>query len=108
LTIRIVGVARPVVVFPAEMWYPIRIVDVLRAIYGALCRAALEYVHGRVVGVISLGGGSGFGESVGAEEAAAADAIRRHFCGGVWWGGLYESTDERDVWILKLRPTESH
>jgi hypothetical protein len=88
------------------MGYPIRIADVLRAIYGALCRAALESLHGRVVGVISLGGGSGFGESAGAEEAAAADAIRRHFYGGVWWGGLYQSTDERDVWILELRPTE--
>jgi cytochrome c biogenesis factor len=95
LTIRIAGVARPVVVFAAELGHPIRIVDVMRAVYGALCRAALESVQRCVVGGISTGDRN-------SSAVAAGDSIRRHFRGGVWWGGLCESTDERDVWILEI------
>jgi hypothetical protein len=99
MTVRIAGVERPVVVFPAEMGYPIRIVDVLWAVYGALRLAATEAGGGLAAGAIGVGSGGG---PVAVDDAAAADAIRRYFRRDVWWGGLYESLGERDVWVLEL------
>jgi hypothetical protein len=100
MTVRIAGVARPVVVFPAEMGHPIRIVDVLWAVYSALHLAAIESVGGPAAGAVGwrCSGGGGV-----IDDAVAADAIREYFRGDVWWGGLYESPEERDVWVLELR-----
>ncbi|KAF9477941.1 hypothetical protein BDN70DRAFT_880555 [Pholiota conissans] len=101
MTIRIQHVERPIVVFPAAMGDSIRVTDVLNAVYNALRFAAYEAlgVRHHCPGHVDL---SREADDVVLDEAATADAIRRKFPRGAWWGGLYESTNERDVWMLEV------
>lgn len=102
IAIRIRGVARPVVVFPIEAGFPIRIVDILRAVYSTIRAEALEDGAGAsdapVHGVYGAGP-----RDISFDDSVAADAIRRYFRNRIWWNGVSQSMDEVDVWILHLR-----
>ncbi|KAF9473013.1 hypothetical protein BDN70DRAFT_886276 [Pholiota conissans] len=101
VTVRIEGIERPVVVFPATIGYPIRIEDMLETIHSVLRYEAFEAlgVHGLLPGDVDSSSGMG---NVAFDEAATANAIQRKFPRGAWWGGLYESADEREVWVLEV------
>ncbi|KAF9472305.1 hypothetical protein BDN70DRAFT_887164 [Pholiota conissans] len=110
LTIRIASIERPIVVFPSEMDRSVHIADVLDAVYVALRFEALEDQRrsrsGRFSATIANVGWIGAGTSIGdpsAEGSEIAYAIRRFYNGDVWWNGMHESVEERDVWILELR-----
>ncbi|KAF9472302.1 hypothetical protein BDN70DRAFT_887158 [Pholiota conissans] len=110
LTIRIAEIERPIVVFPSEMDRSVRIADILDAVYVALRFAALEDQRRNRSGGFSESvanvGWTGAGTNIGdptAEGAEIANAVRRFYNGDVWWGGMRESVEERDVWILELR-----
>jgi hypothetical protein len=95
IAIRIRGVARAVVVFPVEAGLPIRIVDVLRAVYNVVRAEALEVEDGA--------GARADSRHISHDDSIAADAIRRYLRNRIWWNGLSQSMDEVDVWVLHLR-----
>ena len=99
MVIRIPKIERPVVVFPETVGDPITISDILRTVSVAI-RAAVG------TATVAEEGASGSaqvrGNNLAAENANTATAVRRHFGRKVFWGGLYDSPSERDVWILQL------
>ncbi|KAF9472590.1 hypothetical protein BDN70DRAFT_938070 [Pholiota conissans] len=105
ITIRIKRVSRPIVVFPTQIGYPIRIVDVLNAIYVGMREAALEHAGTISETEISLLAAPSYSRNQEIEDAISTEAIRRHFQRRVWWNGLSRSTLEPDVWVLHLRGT---
>ncbi|KJA14203.1 hypothetical protein HYPSUDRAFT_49365 [Hypholoma sublateritium FD-334 SS-4] len=102
IVIRIPRIERPVVVFPETVDDPIMIVDILRAVSAAV-RAAAGGADATVEVAGAAAGGSRMRTySLAVANADAADAVRRHFGRKVYWGGLYDSPSEQDVWILLL------
>lgn len=103
ITIRIRGIERPLVVFPFEVGNPIRIIDILYAVYSAAQTTAIEHrvASGDVPGYYGLS--VQIPRDLAVADAAAADAIGRYFRNRVWWNGLLPSVGEADVWVLQLR-----
>ncbi|KAF9473709.1 hypothetical protein BDN70DRAFT_937234 [Pholiota conissans] len=102
MTIRLERVERPVVVFPADIGHPITIADVLRAVYDTVRTMAMAPSLGDSAELVLTPDNEyrevGYANDVSTE-------IQRHFQGRVWWGGLQESLNETDVWLLRLRGT---
>ncbi|KAF8899485.1 hypothetical protein CPB84DRAFT_1780397 [Gymnopilus junonius] len=96
LTIRMAGVSRPIIIFPATTNDSVVTVeDVLKVVH----RNVLVAVHDDPWWINRLqrrlkGHASGL---PGRSNHAGCVSC---FHSGLWWGGLYPSPDERDVWIL--------
>ena len=102
MTIRIAGVARPVVVLPARRNAAgITIDDVLSVVHWVLRTAAIEQAspHRQETG-FGL-----WGErrecAIRHTEEQVVQMIKSLLQGKSWWAGLYQSDAERDVWILE-------
>jgi hypothetical protein len=102
ITVRIRGVSRPIVVFPVDAACPIRIIDILRAVYNAVRAEVLENETG-ISDVPAYGAHEPCSREVSFGDSIAADAIQRHFNNRVWWWGLSLSINEADVWVLHMR-----
>ncbi|KJA22388.1 hypothetical protein HYPSUDRAFT_41014 [Hypholoma sublateritium FD-334 SS-4] len=113
ITIRIAGLERPIVVFPARLDQGVVTVDdVLSRVH--------EAIHSTAVGgdgwdfgtaTSTVGGFSWdghWGTSAHAKIVSGGwmtGIIRRGFHSQIWWGGLAPSTTEMDVWVLHVNIT---
>ncbi|KAF9473707.1 hypothetical protein BDN70DRAFT_937233 [Pholiota conissans] len=106
MTIRVQRVERPIVMFPDEIGHPISILDVMNAIYNAVCTSVVVASNAggsSTTHLIFEPGPDDGNQEVDSMNVVPSDAINRQFRGLVLWAGLRASTDEVDVWILMLQ-----
>ena len=103
MTIRVPGLERLVVVFPATLDSRVVTVgDVLDAVYRAVQTPAIEHRERGRKNWLGLGQIDLPRSRWIVDEYTAKD-VQKHFGGNHWWGGLYPCQKERDVWVLRTR-----
>ncbi|CAA7261283.1 unnamed protein product [Cyclocybe aegerita] len=111
LTVRMPGIESPVVVFPSRRdSMVVTIDDVLGAVSSAVRRAVLDQLTSQATGDSFGLGRRGYIQSPQPfyTDAQLTSDVRRRLSRARWWGGLYASPTERDVWILHTSEYRPH
>jgi len=104
MTIRVPGLERVVVVFPATLDSRVVTVgDVLDAVYRAVQTSVIEHRERAAQGQNNWPGSGQVDLARWVAEEYVAKAVQKHGGGSHWWAGLYPCQKERDVWILRTR-----